>query len=128
MTPFTVYDDGTGRILRSGRVARAGDVALQAGAGEAVVAGQALSDATSYWDGSAFASRPAAAFDKAAITADGVDEAVLDLGEAFTAQINGVDQVVADGSLEVMSSAEGEFVVVVDHFPFQRIEQTVVAT
>ncbi len=83
---------------------------------------------TEYWDGANMISRPFAAFDKLAITADGIGQAGLSLGESFDATINGQVVTVADGSLEVMATAAGSYKIEVDHFPWQPLSVLVVAS
>lgn len=71
-----------------------------------------------------------AGFDKTAIAADGVDQAVMaGVPVGAVPYINGVEQpAVMDGTLEIASSVAGVFRVTVDHFPYRFFEEIVTAT
>lgn len=126
---FVVYETATGRIVKYG-VCAAADIELQAGPGEAVLAVAAgVRDSTHYVAAGEIAARPAIAFDKMVIAADGIDTATLaGLPDPCTVVIDGDEQVVTGGTLEFSAAAPGAYrIQVLDPFPAREVDAEIVA-
>ena len=135
MINYATYDATTGRINSIGQCELA-DIDLQKPWGSSFLAIPVTSAATyngHYIDVSAdphvCLARPTLPdFDTTEITADGIDTATLDVGEAFTVTIDDVDIVVTDGSLEITAASPASFAVRVVHWPYLTREWTVNAS
>lgn len=95
------------------------DLAQQPDAIQIPAAG--VTEETHYVSGGAVVARQAlvATFDKLAILDDGVDEAVLSgLPMPCTVYVDGVANVIADGSMEFSATSPGEYVIRVDEVAF----------
>lgn len=124
---FTVYDPVTGKINRVGGC-RTGDLLLQVREGEALLP-EAADGMTQYVLGDVITSRPTFTFDREAIVADGIDEAILDdLPDPVSVTVDGVLYEVTGGSLKITSIMKATYVVEIDHFPWMPFKAEIIAT
>lgn len=123
---FTVYDPSTGKIIRHGFCAKEA-IRFQAMLGEAVIDRAPDDDQTQYIVNGEFATRPEVSISKTEIVADGVDVAVIDLGEPFVVVVNGETYEIEDGSLEFSTDMPGVYTLEIDHFPYMPFKQEVTA-
>lgn len=125
---FTIYDPATGAIHRSGWCRR-GDLEIQVRDGEAAVFEASADDLTQYVLEGEVVNKPVFAFDKLAISANGLDEAVMTgLPSPITVIIDGTPHEVTGCTLEIASIMPAVYRVVIIHWPYMPFSAEVVAT
>jgi hypothetical protein len=120
---FIVYDNSTGKLLRSGVCASA-DIQYQAAdeGATSVEVNARYSDTEYYWDSNRVTSRPEfiAVWDKTTITANGQDTATLS-GLPIPATVSYLDQVIATsaGTFLFHTGAAGQYIITAGSFPYK---------
>lgn len=126
---FALYEEATGRIRQAclGMEAEAG-LWLQPGEAYVVVGGP-VNNGTSYIRNGRLVARPSLSLSKTTILADGADMAVIDdLPMPCAVTIDGVETIVPDGRLELVSATAHTWsVTILDPFPFQRYSAVITA-
>ena len=125
-----LYVAATGEILQESRNVPEDMVSAQAyDEGIAVlVTDEGDGGSLYYVDDGEVAERPALAFDRTTIAADGDDVAVLTVGQPFTALIDGEPvEVGEDGVLEIATLTPGTYAVEVALWPYLPLHAEIVA-
>lgn len=124
MIQYVVYDS-EGRILKSG-TCQSSDINLQADSTSYVIPVYSIVDDRKWYVDASIgelAERQAitATFNKTTVTADGIDEAVLSvLPIPCTVYVDGVPEVIDDGSAEFSFTDPGTYSIVVDEVAYLR--------
>lgn len=131
MITYALFEIATGRIEHVGASSTLADVVAEGrrpGHDIVLIGDASCAPSTHYVRDDALAPRPACpGFDRVQIRADDIEAARLDLGQPFSALIDGVAHEVEDGVLEITSAMPATYMVEVRAWPYQDYDVEIVA-